>query len=363
MSNNLGQIYATSKHAEKYIILDSQNVEVSGNLIVNNNVGINTSTPTQKLDINGNLKINNEIYGTNDTIELYTNTDAHNSYSWMEMRLQQIVIAAPKIYFRTNSTNAGYGDIRMTLLENGNVGIGTLSPTQKLEVNGSFSCNSDVRINNGFINHQFGSSHWVLSHENHISNASTHFGLFLHDNNGPTILNCPTNSHTTLANGNTYKLYVYSDKIHHNVRLDGPSDDRLKWQETPITDGLDVIMLLNPMSYWKGKIIDVEPTQEERRWEIGLIAQEVEKIPQLKHCVGYHEDTHEPEKSYYTLSYADIHNYHLAATQELYKKLQETTLITQQTINELNSKVEIIERHETLIQSLISRIEVLESRP
>jgi len=35
MSNNLGQIYATSKQAEKYIILDSSNVEVSGNFLIN----------------------------------------------------------------------------------------------------------------------------------------------------------------------------------------------------------------------------------------------------------------------------------------------------------------------------------------
>ena len=38
MSNNLGQIYATSKQAEKYIILDSQNVEVSGKIVSEANV-------------------------------------------------------------------------------------------------------------------------------------------------------------------------------------------------------------------------------------------------------------------------------------------------------------------------------------
>ena len=120
-------------------------------------------------------------------------------------------------------------------------------------------------------------------------------------------------------------MFVYSTVINHTVGFSFTSDDRVKWEETPITDGLDVIMTLKPVAYWKGEIIDVEPTEEERRWEIGLIAQEVEKIPQLKHCVGYNENTHEPEKSSYTLNYADIHNYHLSATQELYKKLQELT--------------------------------------
>ena len=40
MSNNLGQIYATSKSSEKYIILDSQNVDVSGNLILKGSLGV-----------------------------------------------------------------------------------------------------------------------------------------------------------------------------------------------------------------------------------------------------------------------------------------------------------------------------------
>lgn len=34
MSNNLGQIYATSKSTDKYIVLESENVEVSGNFYV-----------------------------------------------------------------------------------------------------------------------------------------------------------------------------------------------------------------------------------------------------------------------------------------------------------------------------------------
>lgn len=61
MSNNLGQIYATSKNTEKYIILDSQNVEVSGNFYIN---GTNSRLPAElENSIRNYLPL---TYGTTD---------------------------------------------------------------------------------------------------------------------------------------------------------------------------------------------------------------------------------------------------------------------------------------------------------
>ena len=61
MSNNLGQIYATSKSSEKYIILDSQNVEVSGNFLIN---GTNSRMPAElENSIRNYLPL---TYGTTD---------------------------------------------------------------------------------------------------------------------------------------------------------------------------------------------------------------------------------------------------------------------------------------------------------
>jgi len=61
MSNNLGQIYATSKGVERYIILDSQNVEVSGNFLIN---GTNSRMPAElENSIRNYLPL---TYGTTD---------------------------------------------------------------------------------------------------------------------------------------------------------------------------------------------------------------------------------------------------------------------------------------------------------
>jgi len=74
MSNRLGQIYATTKNAEKYIVLDSQNVELSGNVkltngnlhfenliqyIINNSLTSNNDASLGYVEISGNLNINN----------------------------------------------------------------------------------------------------------------------------------------------------------------------------------------------------------------------------------------------------------------------------------------------------------------
>ena len=62
MSNHLGQIYSTTKNAEKYIVLNSQNVELSGNVKLTNG----------SLDVGQNLKFNN--FSVSDKISFRENS-------------------------------------------------------------------------------------------------------------------------------------------------------------------------------------------------------------------------------------------------------------------------------------------------
>ena len=55
MSNNLGQIYATYKSSNKYIVLESDNIEVSGNLEVQGDASFNN------VDISGNLEVQGDF--------------------------------------------------------------------------------------------------------------------------------------------------------------------------------------------------------------------------------------------------------------------------------------------------------------
>ena len=98
-----------------------------------------------------------------------------------------------------------------------------------------------------------------------------------------------------------------------------PSDDRLKWEEKDITNGLEIVDKLKPQIYWKGKKInDVEPSEEERVRESGFIAQDVEQIQELAHIVSIADATNETEATY-ALNYTQLIAYNVSAIQELHK--------------------------------------------
>jgi hypothetical protein len=115
----------------------------------NTRVGINVANPTQHLDVDGNMKVNNTILGTSNILQLYTSTNATDSYSFLELRELITSIGCPEFRIFTNSTNASFGTERLKILSNGNVGIGTSTPTQKLEVNGTIRASN--LITNGYL--------------------------------------------------------------------------------------------------------------------------------------------------------------------------------------------------------------------
>jgi hypothetical protein len=87
----------------------------------NGNVGVGTNTPTSKLEVNGDLKINNTsghilLEDTDQTIGEMTRIERDGGGLIVELV----------------STNSAL----LKILDNGNVGVGTNTPTSKLEVNG-----------------------------------------------------------------------------------------------------------------------------------------------------------------------------------------------------------------------------------
>ncbi|GIW68655.1 MAG: hypothetical protein KatS3mg100_149 [Candidatus Parcubacteria bacterium] len=98
------------------------------------NIGIGITTPTEKLDVTGNIKLSGVI------------------------KLPDGTAAAPSLTF-TNDTNTGLyrggndilrlvtaGQDRVTIDASGNVGIGTMVPNYKLDVNGDINAGGVLRI-------------------------------------------------------------------------------------------------------------------------------------------------------------------------------------------------------------------------
>ena len=100
------------------------------------------------------------------------------------------------------------------------------------------------------------------------------------------------------------------------------SDDRLKFNEEEITNGLQVINQLNPKIYDKSKTLNVE---EDTHKEAGLIAQEVLQTD-LAFCVkggDYTDFMGNRIEEPYTVNYNDVIADLISSVKELKMKVDE----------------------------------------
>jgi len=107
-------------------------------------VGIGTATPSSALTINtstgGELEF---VGGFNADISAPSQLNISSNGATL--------VDASEVYLRTNSTD------RVTILNNGNVGIGLINPAVELDVNGETQSN-DVRVLNNFIYNSLGNT-------------------------------------------------------------------------------------------------------------------------------------------------------------------------------------------------------------
>lgn len=112
------------------------------------------------------------------------------------------------------------------------------------------------------------------------------------------------------------------------------SDNRLKHNEKKINNACEILNKLEVLKYFKtSKLYDENHhfqldgsgnpiTDEKYKIETGFIAQEVEKIPELKHLVRKGETREDGEEYSYSLNYQDIFSYNVKATQELDERVK-----------------------------------------
>ena len=114
--------------------------------------------------------------------------------------------------------------------------------------------------------------------------------------------------------------YDYIANRRYWVATWSSSDDRLKYNESPLSDGLEVIRQLNPVVYDKSSSL-TEKTNMQK--EVGLVAQEVAQIPQLNHTVVQPPAVSENDDELpLMVRYEQIFTYAIAALQELDAQVQ-----------------------------------------
>ncbi len=130
----------------------------------NGNIGIGTTNPSQKLDINGGVKLNLDTHGQGlrlinnansaGTYVTFTDHDGKSAnigsfddnYADINYRNSLQFFARNGKDFRfATSPNGNAGTNKLVILNNGNIGIGTINPDMKLTVNGNIHA-KEVKI-------------------------------------------------------------------------------------------------------------------------------------------------------------------------------------------------------------------------
>nr|VFK36481.1 MAG: Concanavalin A-like lectin/glucanases superfamily protein [Candidatus Kentron sp. SD] len=176
------------------------------------NVGIGTDDPKEMLHIDGSVRGDVEggalriktdhgylDLGPKNSEWSHFYTDLSKYYFDKEIRVDSGCIGS----YDENLTLRTAGTDRLTILqENGNVGIGTSAPGEKLEVNGG------IRASNAFIGaNSLHTDYACFSHKDH--NTGTGFALVQHSG-GSVYMNAPSQKEITFLINNDKKMVLDS---------------------------------------------------------------------------------------------------------------------------------------------------------
>ena len=254
----------------------------------NGKIGIGTSSPVGLLDVVSSANVETHAFirntGTNNAgLELRGN--AANSLQYIDFQdgatsatspdfRNRIISSTNNLTFATNTVGNA-----MVLLNNGNVGIGTNTPANKLNVFGSSS--GATFHPQTLLGMENATSHYLSLITANNSETGILFGNVTSNSDGGITYRAanaspdPNAMYFRAANGT--KMAIYNNG---NAWLAGSlqqtSDQRLKTNIKPLQSSMQKLQQLNGYTYnWKDKTKDNDE-------QIGLIAQEVQKVfPQL----------------------------------------------------------------------------------
>ncbi len=245
----------------------------------NGNVGIGTTTPARKLQIDipsGQNGIRIKSPGnTNNGYELIADASTNEAYVWNW--------ESAKMYFGTANT------FRMTIDASGNVGIGSVSPAQKLDITSASTTTSTMlsfgsnNTANFFKSAGSGTSCAIMTGAN-ATGATYNIGVTAVAVGG-------TNAYGfygTANSGTSSNYGVYcSGSGGYTGTWSNVSDQKFKKNFEPIQSALGLINQLNPTSY-EFKTDEFKCMDFPTFRQYGFVAQELEKVIPLLVEKGSH---------------------------------------------------------------------------
>jgi len=136
-------------NAGTYIYFNTDNLRRM-TILQNGNVGIGTETPSVKLEVNGDLKVNGTVLGNSDTVAIAANNTLKIKKGLITGDSGSINLGNTANALKLNTTDS---QNLIVLTSDGRVGIGTASPSQKLDVSGTIVAQSfrggDITVGGG----------------------------------------------------------------------------------------------------------------------------------------------------------------------------------------------------------------------
>ena len=240
------------------------NFHISGNGIIGGNVAIGTQTPSSKLHVFGN-----------GAVRVTADSDGNAGFGLMlsnQAKWSVATVTPGQFQIFNDAIGANALWINPT---NNNVGIGTGSPNDKLEVSGSGTVGA--RINSNFIPQLTLSINnvpqWSLQSQ---FNGPANYLAIKNESTGTDAINIGPDNTTTIKHfrngGDTIACHYFGSLAYCSSSL------RYKTNIAPFGSGLNLIKQLSPITFdWK----------ESGKFDFGLGAEDVEKIEPL--LVSYND--------------------------------------------------------------------------
>lgn len=318
------------------------------------NVGINTTSPSEKLHVVGNIKATGHLHKLESTQEQYgvvITKDNHNLLGLAGSKGAGLIIHGD-----ATSENAYGGSLAITGAQVNQGGHGPFAEfLGSRSTYAQLASGTHTAVADGDV---LGYFRWMgddgFDCRNFAADISCKVDGTVAENKVPGAIRFRTHSGVNFtermrlsATGNlgigTASPGKKIDVVGGDIRTDGGiiaasstigSDDRLKHNEEDISNSLNVIRQLKPQKYQKSKQLkaaDFNGALEEDDIlcvEAGFIAQDIQTIPELAYSViggDYTESTEDSEGNVtdtfieqpYYLNYNNILTYNVAATQEL----------------------------------------------